>query len=144
MSALAASKAQLAVTPIIVLQQLGLVTRHSMCCIAESRGCMRVLTKQACTLPLFCHRYKYIYIRSPKSASTSIVNVLGECDNVRTRGYNSSSCMALHFYWPKSVLEMESLQQMWKDYFVFGFVRNPWRRAYSLYKYIHSNGCMDK
>jgi hypothetical protein len=89
-------------------------------------------------------RYKYIYIRSPKSASTSIVNVLGECDNVRTRGHNSSSCMALHFYWPKSVLEMESLQQMWKDYFVFGFVRNPWRRAYSLYKYIHSNGCMDK
>jgi hypothetical protein len=89
------------------------------------------------------HRYKYVYIRSPKSASTSIVNVLGECDNKRTRGYNSSSCMALHFYWPKSTLQMENLQHMWKDYFVFGFVRNPWRRAYSLYKYIHSNGCMD-
>lgn len=94
------------------------------------------------TLPLA--RYKYIYIRSPKAASTSIVNVLGECDNVRTRGYNSSSCMALHFYWPKSMLQLDSLQQMWKDYFVFGFVRNPWRRAYSLYKYIHSNGCMDR
>jgi hypothetical protein len=91
-----------------------------------------------------CCRYKYIYIRSPKSASTSVVNVLGECDNVRTRGYNSSSCMALHFYWPKSALQLESLQHMWNDYFVFGFVRNPWQRAYSLYKYLHSNGCMDE
>lgn len=91
-----------------------------------------------------CCRYKYIYIRSPKSASTSIVNVLGECDNVRTAGYNSSSCMALHFYWPKSMLELDHLQQMWQDYFVFGFVRNPWRRAYSMFKYLHSSGCMNE
>jgi hypothetical protein len=90
------------------------------------------------------HQYKYIYVRSPKAASTSIVNVLGECDNVRTRGHNSSSCMALHFYWPKAAMQLEELQDTWRDYFVFGFVRNPWRRAYSLYKYIHSSGCMSE
>jgi hypothetical protein len=39
------------------------------------------------------HKYKYIYIRSPKAASTSIVNVLGECNNVATAGHNASSCM---------------------------------------------------
>jgi hypothetical protein len=94
-----------------------------------------------------CHlscRYKYVYIRSPKAASTSIVNVLGECDNKATRGHNSSSCMVLHFYWNSTELNSDNLQKMWKDYFVFGFVRNPWRRAYSLYKYLHSNGCMSE
>ncbi|KAF6265099.1 hypothetical protein COO60DRAFT_1624003 [Scenedesmus sp. NREL 46B-D3] len=89
-----------------------------------------------------CCRYKYIYIRSPKAASTSIVNVLGECNNKASHGHNSSSCMVLHYYWNSTELSTDHLQKMWKDYFVFGFVRNPWRRAYSLYKYLHSNGCM--
>jgi len=89
-----------------------------------------------------CHRYKYIYIRSPKAASTSIVNVMGECTNTNTKGHNSSTCMVLHFYWNTTDLMPANIQQMWKDYFVFGFVRNPWRRAYSLYRYLHSNGCM--
>lgn len=109
--------------------------------LAYNQGCVANMLHYA---PLRPHRYKYIYIRTPKAASTSIVNALGECDNVRTRGYNSSSCMALHFYWNSTVLEQDNLQKMWKDYFVFGFVRNPWRRAYSLYKYLHSSGCMDE
>lgn len=87
-------------------------------------------------------RYKYIYVRSPKSASTSIVDVLGECNNNATRGFNSSSCMVLHFYWNSTELALDNIQQMWQDYFVFGFARNPWKRAYSFYKYLHSNGCM--
>lgn len=88
--------------------------------------------------------YKYIYIRSPKAASTSIVNVLGECSNTATAGHNASSCMVLHFYWNASELEPATLADTWSDYFVFGFVRNPWRRAYSLFKYLHSNGCMSE
>ncbi|KAF8062111.1 hypothetical protein HT031_004371 [Scenedesmus sp. PABB004] len=88
------------------------------------------------------HKYKYIYVRSPKAASTSIVNVLGECNNRATAGHNASSCMVLHFYWNATELDLQSLSATWKEYFVFGFVRNPWRRAYSLYKYLHSNGCM--
>eukprot|EP00878_Enallax_costatus_P016190 GHUV01016980.1.p1 GENE.GHUV01016980.1~~GHUV01016980.1.p1 ORF type:complete len:360 (+),score=69.06 GHUV01016980.1:529-1608(+) len=88
------------------------------------------------------HNYKYIYIRSPKAASTSIVDELGECNNIRTRGYNSSTCMGMHSSWEFFYKDTKNITDMWRDYFVFGFVRNPWKRAYSLYKYMQSDGCM--
>jgi hypothetical protein len=85
------------------------------------------------------HAYRFIYIRSPKSASTSIVDVLGECGNTRTAAHLAPSCMK-HSW--EGALSVEEIERVWKDYFVFGFVRNPWKRAYSLYKYLHSDGCM--
>ncbi|WIA09571.1 hypothetical protein OEZ85_008963 [Tetradesmus obliquus] len=88
------------------------------------------------------HKYKYIYIRSPKAASTSIVDELGECNNERTRGANSSTCMGMHGTWEHWYKDPKNITDMWRDYFVFGFVRNPWKRAYSLFKYMQSDGCM--
>lgn len=85
------------------------------------------------------HAYRFIYIRSPKSASTSIVDVLGECGNSRTAAHEAASCMK-HSW--EGAMTVEEIERVWKDYFVFGFVRNPWKRAYSLYKYLHSDGCM--
>lgn len=87
-------------------------------------------------------RYKYIYIRSPKAASTSIVDELGECTNTRTRGHNASTCMGMHSTWEFWYKDTKNITDMWHDYFVFGFIRNPWNRAYSLYKYMQSDGCM--
>ena len=84
-------------------------------------------------------RYKYIYIRAPKSASTSIVNALGECGNNKSRNAYHPSCM--RHSWEKD-LKPGELEKIWNDYFVFGFVRNPWRRAFSLYKYIHTTVCL--
>jgi hypothetical protein len=39
------------------------------------------------------HDYKVAYIRSPKSASTSIMNWLGQCRFNKTRNWNSTTCM---------------------------------------------------
>jgi hypothetical protein len=94
-------------------------------------------------MPPLC-RYKYIYIRSPKAASTSIVDEFGECNNVRTHGFNASTCMGMHSSWEHFFKDPRNITDMWRDYYVFGFVRNPWNRAYSLYKYMQSDGCMKK
>lgn len=39
------------------------------------------------------HHYRVAYIRSPKSASTSIMNWLGQCRYNKTRNWNSTTCM---------------------------------------------------
>lgn len=39
------------------------------------------------------HQYRVAYIRSPKSASTSIMNWLGQCRYNKTRNWNSTTCM---------------------------------------------------
>ncbi|KAF8055655.1 hypothetical protein HT031_006677 [Scenedesmus sp. PABB004] len=90
------------------------------------------------------HDYRVAYIRSPKSSSTSIMNWMGQCRYNKTRNHNATTCM--EYSWEKfhSVSEVRAL---WGDYFVFGFVRNPWARAYSLWKdlsatnhFIHKHG----
>jgi hypothetical protein len=40
------------------------------------------------------HHYRVAYIRSPKSASTSIMNWLGQCRYNKTRNWNSTTCMS--------------------------------------------------
>lgn len=108
----------------------GCAQQHTL----EHARCFTLLRNGAC-------RYKYIYIRSPKAASTTIVDELGECNNPRTRNQNATSCMGLHYYWEDD-FQPSNITDMWKDYFVFGFVRNPWSRAYSLFKYTTSDACM--
>lgn len=39
------------------------------------------------------HEYRIAYIRSPKSASTSIMNWLGQCRYNKTTNWNSTTCM---------------------------------------------------
>lgn len=43
------------------------------------------------------HQYRVAYIRSPKSASTSIMNWLGQCRYNKTRNWNSTTC--LNYSW---------------------------------------------
>ena len=73
------------------------------------------------------HKYKYIFITHPKSASTAIKVHLVDCRFNATAPH----CM--------SILEdgdLATLRAQWADYFVFTFVRNPWARLFSSWKFL--------
>lgn len=57
-------------------------------------------------------RYKFIYIRTPKAASTSIVDVLGECGNKNTGAQLKPHCMA--HSWDVSATP-EDVERYWSE-----------------------------
>ncbi|PSC74804.1 hypothetical protein C2E20_2398 [Micractinium conductrix] len=73
------------------------------------------------------HKYKVIFIIHPKSASTATKRYMTLC-----RLNQTDSCLE-----PLERAEqLTPLAQQWEEYFVFTFVRNPWARAYSSWKFL--------
>jgi hypothetical protein len=74
-------------------------------------------------------RYKFLYIRQPKSSSTAVLGAIkgqlcgGKCDKDQLR--------PLHIH--------RVPDDIWNEYLVFTFVRNPWTRILSSYKFLHSH-----
>jgi len=69
------------------------------------------------------HKKKFIFLHIPKTGGVSIGQTLNQLSDVYTpyEGFN------IHY----DVFDKD----LFKDYFVFTFVRNPWDRFYSLYKF---------
>ena len=63
------------------------------------------------------HKYKFIYLATSKTATTSIYNQLSKYDEAKLEKH--------------SVLDILSFD--YSDYFIFCFVRNPWERLLSGY-----------
>lgn len=86
-------------------------------------------------LPLpfpFCHayvnhKYKMIFIIHPKSASTATKHYISLC-----RFNQTESCLEPL----EGVAQLAPMDVKWQEYFVFTFVRNPWARAYSSWKFL--------
>lgn len=72
------------------------------------------------------HKYRAVFVRQPKSASTAVLDALKEafCE--------TRTCHADEF------AEVPALRpHVFDEYAVFTFVRNPWTRAVSAYRMMH-------
>lgn len=92
--------------------------------------------------------YKCIFIEVPKTGSTSIRTIIGEPlkahmdireykEKITTqfpfdRGEYNLEKMLYNTFVPASIKEKRG-EKIFNEYFKFGFVRNPWSRAVSLY-----------
>jgi hypothetical protein len=113
---------------------------------------------------MISHKYKIIFIHIPKCAGSSISDFYFDQPKLdwRTPNYNllygwcPERKIHMQHATPKELLETELIDKdIWKSYFKFAFVRNPWDRAYSDYlwlqkdrnirggfkDYLHARGC---
>src|ERR1044071_5522282 len=98
---------------------------------------------------MISHRYKCIFIEVPKTGSTSIRSILGappkphqniwqvksEIETSWTRHGGLANRLMASLYLLRSADKRQQIgQKQFESYFKFGFVRNPWDRAVSLYE----------
>lgn len=94
------------------------------------------------------HKYKFIFIHIPKCAGSSIKRHFFPDAKVDWRlpnyevlyGWCPKRKIHLQHATSQQLLETELIsEEVWKSYFKFTFVRNPWDRAYSDYLWIMSD-----
>ena len=72
---------------------------------------------------MICHKRKFVFVHIPKTGGSSVAETLFPELSGRWGSYRS------HF------LPEEYPARVWRDYFTFCFLRNPWDRMVSLYHY---------
>ena len=92
------------------------------------------------------HKHKFIFVRVAKTASTSMLSPLFK-GNQGAAGYILSEIaerysINVRKYWdkdfhhyPLGIIKKVVSSEIYDSYYKFGFVRNPWARAISAYKY---------
>ncbi len=93
---------------------------------------------------MISHKYKCIFVEVPKTASTSIRSILGfpekphlDIKEIEAEFKNSLSydgkVKSLYYSFLNHTSKQVIGTRLYKKYFKFGFVRNPWCRTVSLY-----------
>lgn len=77
---------------------------------------------------MISHKHKFIFVQIPKTGCTSVANALAEyCIN--------TSRLKNHFTYSEYLNNKTKREKVNKDYFSFAFVRNPFDRLVSQFKY---------
>ena len=93
------------------------------------------------------HQHRFIFIHVPKTAGTTVTRELSTLTTFRDielggtkYGEALQGLFASRFDLRKhsTALQIKAKcpGQIWRDFFVFGFVRNPYSRAYSVYRFL--------
>lgn len=101
------------------------------------------------------HKHKFVFIHSPKTAGTSIRKVfcyspyfnkeliIGRWHNIRQEQYTKSPFISRDIWTHTTALAGKEFFKKngwnWDSYFKFGFIRNPWDRMMSSYRYLIEN-----
>jgi sulfotransferase famil protein len=100
---------------------------------------------------MICHRSKIIFIHIPKCAGSSIRDFYFDDPKLDWKtpnyellyGWCPKRRLNLQHATPKQLIEGNLItEKNWNEYFKFSFVRNPWDRAYSDYKWIKKDSCI--
>lgn len=91
------------------------------------------------------HEHKFIFVHIPKCAGTSVGQTLIDLTMKDGDEWHAYACNGEHV--KPGVCRMfgaerhwdEFDEEMWKEYFVFTFTRNPWDRMVSHYKFRHQD-----
>lgn len=82
------------------------------------------------TLPRIITQHKVVYVHIPKTGGSSIASVLTELSgNIKRSNVN----LRVHEHIKAKEIKQIIGEPVWKDYFTFAFVRNPWDLMISCY-----------
>lgn len=79
------------------------------------------------------HLYKVIYLRHAKTASRSLLCHFSGCREGDNSTASDSADLSFTLFKAED-LKGVNMEEMWKDYFVVTFIRNPYQRAVSSYR----------
>ena len=75
------------------------------------------------------NKYKFIFLSNPKTGSESLRKMLDPYTDIYSNNINH------HYNIEKTISLLNTKDLDYKNYFIFGFIRNPWERAVSYYVY---------